>query len=89
MNTLQQIKYLEDQISVYQKEIARLKSLPQGVKRGDLVTIIVDKEWVCSKGTVMWVDSVSDGYIHVRSPNPKERDSGLYWISNGQFVKND
>jgi translation initiation factor IF-1 len=86
MTSYKQILQIEKEIANLQNKLASLKSETVKVKHGDLVIITRDYEWVCDKGTVMMVDTVSEGHIHAVHPDPKLR-MGRYWISNGDFIK--
>ena len=89
MTKYNQIKALEAQITALQEQLSNVKSKPQTVKRGDYVIAIANVDWGYSKGERYWVDSVSDGHIHVRSANPKYRDNFVFWMSNSDWVKDE
>lgn len=83
-----QLEVLRDAISKYLEEckIKSYKDSQAKVKRGDIVTITRDLEWICSKDTKMWVDTVCEGYILARSTEKEYRSSGIYWIGNGDYL---
>ena len=87
MNKYDEIKGYEEGIRVLQDAIAKIRREPKIVKRGDYIICTASVEWAYSKGDRMWVDSVSNGHIHCRSANPKYRDSGIFWVSNSDWVK--
>lgn len=80
------IEHLERQIRTLQQQIKEIRVKPQWVSKGDKVKILRDYEWVCGKGTIMEVDTVSAGHIHCRYLG-KGRKSGFFWISDGDYVK--
>lgn len=87
MNTLENIRKLETEIAQKQSELEKLRNGYQVVSRGDIVEILRDYEWVCSRGTRMWVDHVGVGHIMCRSIKPENRKSGIYWIGDGDYCK--
>lgn len=90
MTKLNRIQKLEADIALKQRELAAIRQEPSpSVKHGDYVIILRDYEWVCDRGTRMYVDSVADGRIYCRNANPKYRNNGIYWISNGDWVKEE
>lgn len=81
---------LEKEIGILQAELNVLwYKIQEKVSKGDYVVILSDIEWVCSKGTIMWVDSVCDGHILCRSKHQAYRSSGIFWISNSNWAKSD
>jgi hypothetical protein len=91
MTKYEEILAHEEAIQVLKNEIQKIKKAPkQGtVNRGDYIICTASVEWAYSKGDRMWVDSVSNGHIHCRSANPKYRDSGIFWVSNSDWVKDE
>lgn len=90
MSKYARISELEKEIAVRQAELnALMYKTHEKVSRGDYVVILNDKEWVCSKGDIMWVDEVRDGHIMCRSKNPKYRSTGIFWISNSEWAKSN
>lgn len=87
MNKYDEIRGYEEGIKVLQAAIAKIRNEPKIVKRGDFIICTNSVDWSYSKGDRMWVDSVSNGHIHCRNAKPEYRDSGIYWVSNRDWVK--
>jgi len=74
-------KEIADKKAALEKELAK----KEVVKKGDIIIILRDLEWVCSKGTKMEVHSVSGGHIHAGFIG--KASTGTYWINDGDYLK--
>lgn len=81
MNKAERVKELERELA------ALLKESTETVKPGDYIILMCNYEWVGNKGTRMWVAEVHDSHILARSERPESRHYGIFWISNGDYVK--
>jgi hypothetical protein len=89
MSKYEQIKALEAKIATLKDQLSKIQSEPQTVKRGDYVIAIDSVEWAYTRGERYWVDSVSNGHIHVRSADPARRNNFVFWMSDSDWVKDE
>lgn len=88
MTKYEEIIFIESQIKELEAKLSKLRSAPKKkVKRGDYVIATATQEWSYTKGERYWVDSVSDGHIHVRSANQADRDRFIFWMTNSDWIK--
>lgn len=85
IDRLSVIRSLEKEIADRKAELAKELSKKEVVKKGDIIIILRDLEWVCGKGGKMEVHSVSGGHIHAGVIG--KASSGTYWINDGDYLK--
>jgi hypothetical protein len=79
------IRSLEKEIADKKAALAKELAKKEIVKKGDIIIVLKDLEWVCSKGAKMEVHSVSGGHIHagvIGRPS-----CGTFWINDGDYLK--
>lgn len=79
------IRQLEKEIADKKAALAAELSKKEVVKKGDIIIILRDLEWVCSRGAKMEVHSVSGGHIHAGAIGKPSR--GTFWINDGDYMK--
>lgn len=79
------IRQLEKEIADKKEALAKELSKKESVKKGDIIIILRDLEWVCGKGAKLEVHSVSGGHIHAGAIGKPSQ--GTYWINDGDYLK--
>lgn len=81
---LELIQEIEKELAEKQAELDYIKSQKENVKKGDIIIILRDLEWVAKRGAKMEVHSVSTGHIHAGYIGKPSQ--GTYWITDGDYT---